>query len=60
MASTIRQAARKIAALLGSLLPSPPPDDGPPPDIDGRRPTDADLTRIKVDLERKEGKGGYR
>jgi hypothetical protein len=60
MPSTIRRVAGKIAALLGGLLPAPPPVDGPPPDIDGRRPMEADLTQIKVDLERKEGKGGAR
>jgi hypothetical protein len=50
---------RKVASIVSSLLPSPPSDDGTPPDVDGRRPTDADPTKINVDIRRKDGKGGY-
>ena len=63
MGSLIRQAsaaARKVFSILSGFLPGPPSDDGPPPDVDGRRPTDADLTAFNVDIERKNGKGGYR
>jgi len=28
--------------------------------VDGRRPTGADPTTIDVDIQRKDGKGGYR
>jgi len=63
MASMVRSASRgiqRVASMILRLFPGPPSDDAPPPDIDGRRPTDADLARIKVDMERKNGKGGYR
>jgi hypothetical protein len=53
-------AARKVASILSSFLPGPPSDEGPPPDIDGQRATDADLAAFNVDLNRKNGKGGYR
>jgi hypothetical protein len=63
MASVVRlvsSGVQRIASLVLGLLPGPPSDDALPPDVDGRRPTDADLTRIRVDIERKNGKGGYR
>lgn len=63
MGSIARQASRalrKVASIVSNLLPSPPSDEAPPPDVDGRRPMDADLTRVKFDIERKDGKGGYR
>ena len=44
-----------------ALLPGPPPEEGPPPDIDGHRHVrQADTTQAKVNMQRKDGKGGYR
>jgi hypothetical protein len=63
MASIVRRAwsvVRKAASFAADLLPGPPSDESPPPDVDGRRASEPDLTRMKVDLEAKEGKGGYR
>jgi hypothetical protein len=51
---------RKVVSIVSNLLPGPPPDEGAPPDVDGRRPTDADLTKIDVEIQSKHGKGGYR
>ena len=53
-------AFRKAVSFFADLLPSPPSDESGPPDIDGRRPDEADTTAMKIDLERKDGKGGYR
>jgi hypothetical protein len=53
-------AVRKVASVVSSLLPGPPSAESPPPDIDGRRPSDTDTTKIDVDIQRKEGKGGFR
>jgi hypothetical protein len=33
---------RRVAMSFGDLLPSPPPADVPPPDVDGRRDDHAD------------------
>jgi hypothetical protein len=63
MASIARRAwgvVRKAAAFAADLLPGPPSDAAPPPDVDGRRASEPDLTRMTVDREAKEGKGGYR
>ncbi len=53
---------RRIATSIGDLLPSPPPADPPPPDIDGRHDAGAaeDLTAIKVESKAKGGHGGTR
>jgi hypothetical protein len=56
----VSAAIRKVVSFLADLAPGPPSDEPAPPDIDGKRPSEADLTAIKVDLERKDGKGGYR
>jgi len=54
-------ALRRIVAGLAGLLPQPPSRDAPPPDIDGRRQADLDPADVRrVELARKEGKGGYR
>jgi hypothetical protein len=58
--STIVRWVRAVVGALAGALPGPPPQDGPPPDIDGRRPTDADTTAIDVRIQEKEGKGGFR
>lgn len=50
----------KVASIVGNLLPMPPSSDAPPPDVDGRRPQDTDVARMKVGLEEKKGKGGFR
>jgi hypothetical protein len=60
IAQTVSAAIRTVVAFLGDLLPSEPSDESPPPDIDGKRPSEADAARLKVDIERKDGKGGYR
>lgn len=56
----VSAAIRKVVSFLADLLPSAPTDESPPPDIDGKRPSEADTTAISIDLERKDGKGGYR
>ncbi len=60
MWETVSTAIRRFLSFLTDLAPGPPSDEPAPPDIDGKRPSEADLTAIKVDLERKDGKGGYR
>jgi hypothetical protein len=57
---TVSRALRKVASIVSSVLPSPPSEDGAPPDVDGRRPSETDVTQINVDMQRKDGKGGYR
>jgi hypothetical protein len=54
-AGKLASAARRVMSMVTGLLPAPPSDDGVRPDIDGRRPMEADLTRINVDLEAKGG-----
>jgi hypothetical protein len=56
----IASTARRFASKVLGLLPGPPPEEAPPPDIDGHRPSEADTTQAKVNLQRKDGKGGYR
>lgn len=56
----IAKLARRAFSIVEGVAPSPPSDHAPAPDIDGRRPTETDPTRLKVDLERKDGHGGYR
>jgi hypothetical protein len=56
----VTRVGRKAISMALSLLPGPPSDDAPPPDVDGRRQADADLTQITIDAKRKAGKGGYR
>ncbi len=52
---------KRVVGAIGSLLPTPPSDDGPPPDIDGKRQGDLDPEALRrVELARKDGKGGYR
>ncbi len=52
----------RIATGIGDLLPSPPPADPPPPDIDGRHDAGEadDLTAFEVELQAKGGHGGTR
>jgi hypothetical protein len=57
---TVSAAIRKVVLFFVDLAPSPPADESTPPDIDGRRPSEGDTTAMKVDLERKDGRGGYR
>jgi len=56
----LRAAAGIVVAGLVGELPGPPPQDGPPPDIDGRRQGEADTTEMSVRVQEKEGKGGFR
>jgi hypothetical protein len=56
----IRRAIRRVVSGVSSLLPSPPPDDAPPPDVDGRRPDHVDETKVKVGIQQKDGRGGFR
>lgn len=51
---------RRLVASIVGLIPGPPSNAAPPPDIDGRRPSEADLTQITVDAQRKAGKGSVR
>ncbi|MEO8208419.1 MAG: hypothetical protein ABI598_05235 [Chloroflexota bacterium] len=52
---------RRLASFLGSQLPGPPPGDAPPPDVDGKRQATLNPDDLRrVELARKEGKGGYR
>ena len=54
-------AVKRIAGAIGDLLPAPPSADSPPPDIDGKRQGALDPEALRrVELARKEGKGGYR
>ncbi len=58
---TVVAAIRRIGKAMGGLLPEPPSGEAPPPDIDGKRPGAPDPEALRrVDLARKEGKGGYR
>jgi hypothetical protein len=56
----VTTAARRAAARIVDALPGPPSTESSPPDIDGRRQGEADLTQIKVDTERKAGRGSVR
>jgi hypothetical protein len=52
---------KKVAGAIWNLLPVAPSPEGPPPDIDGRRQDDLDPEALlRVQLERKDGHGGYR
>jgi hypothetical protein len=54
-------AVRRVVGWLGGLLPEPPSDASPPPDLDGRRPTGIDPeTMRRLDRTRKNGHGGNR
>jgi hypothetical protein len=54
-------AVRRIAGAIGNLLPATPSADSAPPDIDGKRQGELDPEALRrVELARKEGKGGYR
>ena len=53
----ITRALRKLAGIVGNLLPTPPSDDAPPPDIDGRRPMSADETDVNVKAHMRDGRG---
>lgn len=54
-------AIKRVAAVVGGLLPEPPSRDSERPDIDGRRQADLDPADLRrVERARKEGKGGYR
>jgi hypothetical protein len=63
MASIIGRVAagiRRLASMAVGLLPAPPTGEAAPPDVDGRRPTEADTTALRIDAERKAGRGSYR
>jgi hypothetical protein len=52
---------KRVAGAIWNLLPAAPSPEGPPPDIDGRRQDDLDPEALlRVQLERKDGHGGYR
>jgi hypothetical protein len=53
-------AFRSVVSFPLDLLPRPPSNEPEPPDIDGRRPAEPDTTTIKIDVERKDGRGGDR
>ncbi len=54
-------ALKRVVGTIASLLPQSPPTDAPPPDIDGKRQADLDPAQLRrVELARKDGKGGYR
>jgi len=56
----IRRAVRGFGSAFSDLLPSPPSDEAPPPDVDGRRPDHVDDTKVKVGIQQKDGRGGFR
>ncbi len=57
----VRAGVRRLASFLGSLLPAPPSSDAPPPDVDGKRQATLNPDDLRrVELARKDGKGGYR
>lgn len=52
---------KRVAVAIGGWLPTRPPSDVPPPDIDGKREVELDPNALRrVELSRKEGKGGFR
>ena len=53
----VTRALRKLAGIVGNLLPAPPPDEAPAPDIDGRRPMSADETEVEVKAQMRDGRG---
>ena len=55
------QAIRRAARGIVNLLPDAPSTDAPPPDIDGRRPSEMDPETLRrFERTRKNGKGGNR
>jgi hypothetical protein len=59
--NTIAAMIRGVPRSLASLLPSPPSDAPPRPDIDGRRPDAADPVEVlHANQGGKEGRGGFR
>jgi hypothetical protein len=62
MASVVKRMARvagRLVALVASLLPSPPPEDGPAPDVDGRRDA-GDQGRGELDAKMVDPTGHHR
>ena len=57
IAQPITRALRKLVGIVGNLLPSPPSDEAPAPDIDGRRPMSADETEVKMKARMRDGRG---
>ncbi len=57
IAQTVTRALRKLAGIVGNLLPAPPSNEAPAPDIDGRRPNSADETEVKVKAQMRDGRG---
>lgn len=55
------RAMRRAARGVVNLLPEPPSDDAPPPDIDGKHQSEWDPETLRrFDRTRKNGKGGNR
>jgi hypothetical protein len=48
----------RVASLLGGLLPSPPSDEAPSPDIDGRRDSGTDHRRAVLRAKSQMTQGG--
>lgn len=57
IAQPITRALRKLAGIVGGLLPTPPSDEAPAPDVDGRRPMSADETDVKMKAQMRDGRG---
>lgn len=53
----VTRALRKLAGIVGNLLPAPPSNDAPAPDIDGRRPMSADETEARLKAQLRDGRG---
>ena len=60
IAERVGRVIRGLAAIVSSVLPGPPSEEPSPPDVDGRRPDEADETKIKVASQQKDGRGGFR
>lgn len=53
----VTKALRRLAGIVGNLLPAPPSREAPAPDIDGRRPMSADETEAKLKAQMRDGRG---
>jgi len=57
IAQPVTRALRKLAGIVGNLLPAPPSNEAAAPDIDGKRPMSADETEVKMKAQMRDGRG---